>query len=166
MAGSEVPFWKRKKLTEMSLDEWESLCDGCAKCCLHKLEDPDDGKISYTNVACRLLDTKSCRCTNYVERTVMVPDCVELMPRNVAHLKWLPVTCAYRLVHEGKDLAWWHPLVSGDPDTVHTAGISARGRVVSERDAGDIEDYIVEWPAEQVEAVKLNVRKKVTRRRV
>jgi uncharacterized protein len=150
MAQDELPFWKRKKLTEMTLEEWESLCDGCAKCCLHKLEDVDTGEINYTNVACRLLDLKSCRCSNYVERTVMVPDCVELLPRNVGHLKWLPPTCAYRLIDEGKDLAWWHPLVSGDPDSVHKAGMSAKGRAVREQDARDLEDYIVDWPGAEL----------------
>src|ERR1044071_3731892 len=110
---AELPFWKRKTLKEMTLDEWESLCDGCAKCCLHKLEDPDTGELSFTNVACKLLDTKTCRCTNYAERTFLVPDCVELLPRNLGGLAWLPNTCAYRLLHEGKDLQWWDPLISG-----------------------------------------------------
>jgi len=144
---ADLPFWKRKTLKEMSLDEWESLCDGCAKCCLHKLEDPDTGELAFTNVACKLLDTKTCRCSNYVERTLQVPDCVELLPRNLGSLAWLPNTCAYRLLHEGKDLPWWHPLVSGKTTTVHKAGVSARGRIISELEAGDLEDHIVDWPA-------------------
>lgn len=148
---ADLPFWKRKTLKEMTLDEWESLCDGCAKCCLHKLEDPDTSELSFTNVACKLLDTKTCRCTNYVERTLLVPDCVELLPRNLGHLAWLPNTCAYRLIYEGKDLPWWHPLVSGDKKTVHKAGVSARGRIISELEAGDLEDHIVEWPALSVD---------------
>lgn len=148
---AELPFWKRKTLKEMTLDEWESLCDGCAKCCLHKLEDPDTGELAFTNVSCKLLDTKTCRCTNYPERTFLVPDCVELLPRNLGNLAWLPNTCAYRLLHEGKDLPWWHPLVSGDKKTVHRIGVSARGRIISELEAGDLEDHIVEWPAATVD---------------
>jgi uncharacterized cysteine cluster protein YcgN (CxxCxxCC family) len=161
MADKELPFWKRKKLTQMTLDEWESLCDGCAKCCLHKLEDTDTGELSYTNVACHLLDTKTCRCSNYPERTLLVPDCVELMPKNLPTLAWMPATCAYLLVHQGKDLPEWHPLVSGDPKSVRKAGISAHGRIVSERQAKDLEDYIVDWPADTVAAAaKRNKRAK------
>ena len=161
MVDDAQPFWKRKKLAEMSLNEWESLCDGCAKCCLHKLEDTDTGEISYTNVACRLLDLKTCRCRHYTERTFLVPDCVELLPRNLPHLKWLPSTCAYRLLDEGKDLPWWHPLVSGDPETVVKAGISAHGRVISEREAKDLEDHIVEWPStEQADTRTQNAKRR------
>ena len=130
----------------MSPDEWESLCDGCARCCLAKLEDEDTGEIAYTNVACRLLDMGSCQCTRYPERSRYVPDCITLTPDNVDRLPWMPSTCAYRLVAEGKDLPAWHPLVSGDPQSVHWAGISVRGRVVPEREAQDLEDYIVAWP--------------------
>ena len=148
---SDVPFWKQKSLLDLSLDEWESLCDGCGKCCLHKLEDEDTGEISYTDVACALLDTGICRCTNYVERTFLVPDCVELTATNLSSLQWLPPTCAYRLIDEGKDLAWWHPLVSDDPNTVHEAGISVRGRAIADKKAGDLEDHIVVWPEETIE---------------
>jgi len=148
---SVAPFWKQKSLLELSLDEWESLCDGCGKCCLHKLEDEDTGEVSYTDVACALLDVGACRCTNYVERTFLVPDCVELTATNLSSLRWLPPTCAYRLIYEGKDLAWWHPLVSGDPDTVHQAGVSVRGRAIPERKAGELEDHIVNWPEELLE---------------
>ena len=143
---AEEPFWRRKTLAEMTRGEWESLCDGCAKCCLDKLEDDDTGEISYTEVACRLLDLGTCRCTDYSNRTRFVPDCVVLTPRTVARLTWLPSSCAYRLVSEGKDLEWWHPLVSGDPETVHRAGVSVRGRAVPEALAGDLEDHIVHWP--------------------
>lgn len=143
----EEPFWRRKGLRELDAQEWESLCDGCGKCCLHKLEDVDSGEIAFTNVACRLLDLGSCRCSNYPERRRLVPDCLMLTPDMVDDLSWLPGTCAYRLIAEGKDLAWWHPLVSGDPETVHRAGISVRGRVVSERRVRDLEDHIVDWPA-------------------
>ena len=147
----DTPFWKRKSLSDLSLDEWESLCDGCGKCCLHKLEDLDNDEIYYTNIACALMDIGTCRCTNYVERTFRVPDCVELTATNLTDLKWLPPTCAYRLISEGKDLAWWHPLVSGNPDTVHQAHVSAKDRAISEKKAGGLEDHIVTWPEESQE---------------
>ncbi len=143
----EQPFWRRKALAEMTGAEWESLCDGCGKCCLHKLEDEDTGEIAHTNVACRLLDIGACRCTRYAERFRFVPDCVQLDPGNVGALSWMPSTCAYRLLAEGKELPAWHPLVSGDPDSVHRAGVSVRGRCVPERKAGDLFDHIVSWPA-------------------
>ncbi len=143
---SESPFWRRKSLAEMTPEEWESLCDGCGKCCLNKLEDADTGEVAYTDVACRLLDLASCRCTRYAERKRLVPDCLVLVPDKVSRLGWLPSTCAYRLVAEDKELPWWHPLVSGSPRTVHEAGVSVSGRVVSERRAGDLEDHVVIWP--------------------
>ena len=142
----EAPYWRTKPLEEMTRDEWEGLCDGCARCCLIKLEDSDTGEIDYTDIACRLLDLGTCRCTRYRQRTLLVLDCVDLTPEQVRKLRWLPSTCAYRLVAEGRDLAWWHPLVSGDPETVHQAGISVRGRVVPERRGDDPEDRIVTWP--------------------
>jgi uncharacterized protein len=144
----DVPFWRRKTLEEMSNAEWESLCDGCGRCCLNKLEDVDTGEIAWTDVACRLLDGESCRCKNYKNRRRHVPDCIKLTPESVAALTWLPPTCAYKLVAEGRDLYWWHPLVSGDPESVHEAGISVRGRTVSETDfnVDDFEDRIVAWP--------------------
>jgi len=141
----ERPFWKRKRLDEMTPSEWESLCDGCGRCCLMKLEYEDTGEIDWTNVACRLLDHGTCRCKSYGLRQVLVEDCVSLTPDNVGEITWLPATCGYRLIREGRDLYWWHPLVSGDPDTVHTAGISVRGRVVAEEAAGELEDHIVGW---------------------
>lgn len=143
----EVPFWKAKALGAMTRDEWESLCDGCGRCCLAKLEDEDTGEIAYTDVACRLLDLGSCQCTRYAARSRFVPDCITLTPENVGTIAWMPSTCAYRLVAEGRDLAWWHPLVSGDSETVHLAGVSVRNRVITERDTVDLEDRIVTWPA-------------------
>jgi uncharacterized protein len=145
---SEEPFWRRKALAEMTRHEWESLCDGCGKCCLLKLEDEDSGEIAYTDVACRLLDPLTCRCGRYRERTRLVPDCVVLSSDNLERLTWMPSTCAYRLLHEGRDLPWWHPLVSGRRDTVHEAGASVRGRVLGEDDIDpdEIEDRIVVWP--------------------
>ena len=146
---AEEPFWRRKRLEEMTPEEWESLCDGCGKCCLIKLEDPDTEEIAHTDVACHLLDLGSCRCGDYARRKEIVEDCVVLTPDQVGRLRWMPSTCAYRLLAEGKDLAWWHPLVSGDPESVHRAGISVRGRAVTEAKVPDeaLEDHIVEWPA-------------------
>lgn len=140
---TEARFWREKSLAEMTPAEWESLCDGCGKCCLHKLRYPD-GSLKMTRVSCRLLDTDTCRCTNYPKRKQLVPDCVVLSQGNLEKLDWLPATCAYRVLDEGGDLAAWHPLVSGDPDSVHTAGISVSGRCISERKAGSLENYIVE----------------------
>ncbi len=149
MAETEpAAFWRRKRLSEMSVTEWESLCDGCGRCCLVKLEDSDSGEVDYTNVACRLLDQQACRCKHYGKRSAIVDDCTVLTAVAVPSLIWLPPTCAYRLVDEGGDLYWWHPLVSGDPDTVHLAGISVRGRTVGESQAGDYADHIVTWPSE------------------
>jgi len=128
----------------MSEAEWESLCDGCGKCCLHKLEDADTGEVTYTAVACRLLDSETVRCSHYAKRRRLVPDCALLTAETVRRMAWLPRTCAYRLIAEGKDLYDWHPLISGDPESVCRAGISVRGRVVSERDAGPVEDYMIE----------------------
>lgn len=140
------PFWQHKTLDQMTKAEWESLCDGCARCCLNKLENETTGEIQFTDVACRLLDTEKCRCVSYDDRKRYVPDCKILTPKNIKRLSWLPSTCAYRLIDEGKDLFWWHPLVSGDPETVHQAAVSVRGRVVSERDTDDLENRIVGWP--------------------
>ena len=140
------PFWQHKTLDQMTKAEWESLCDGCARCCLNKLENETTGEIHYTDVACRLLDTEKCRCVSYDDRKQYVPDCQILTPKNVKRLNWLPSTCAYRLINEGKNLKWWHPLVSGDPETVHQAAVSVRGRVVSERDTEDLEGRVVGWP--------------------
>ena len=145
---SEQPFWQSKRLDEMTPAEWESLCDGCGRCCLLKLMDEESEAVDYTDVACRLLDLGSCRCTDYANRRRRVRDCVQLTPARLAELSWMPSTCAYRLLHEGRALYWWHPLVSGDPATVVAAGISVAGRVVSERQVRDeeLEDHIVSWP--------------------
>lgn len=142
----DAPFWKTKPLDAMSRAEWESLCDGCGRCCLHKLRDEDTDRIAFTEVACRLLDTESCRCRDYRNRRAHVPDCVKLTPKRLPAIDWLPPTCAYKLVAEGRDLHWWHPVVSGDPETVHRAGVSVRGRTVPEREAGALEDHVVRWP--------------------
>ncbi len=139
-------FWDVKSLDEMTPAEWESLCDGCGRCCLHKLRHEDDGSLSFTNVACRLLDLHSCRCGNYAQRHREVPDCVPLTPRTVREIDWLPPSCAYRVLAEGGRLAWWHPLVSGDPGTVHSAGISVRGRAIAEGASGLLENHITDWP--------------------
>ena len=149
-APAKTGFWRDKTLEEMSPDEWEALCDGCARCCLNKLEDADTGVIEWTNVACLMLDEAACRCRDYDDRRKTVSDCVQLTPQAVRTLTWLPQTCAYRLIAEGRDLYWWHYLVSGDRDTVHQAGISVRGRTVSENDVPveDLEEFIVGWPGE------------------
>ena len=138
-------FWRTKRLDQMSREEWESLCDGCGRCCLHKLRH-DDEALSHTNVACRLLDLTSCRCGDYARRRRRVPDSISLTPAAIDEIDWLPPSCAYRRLAEGQDLAWWHPLVSGDPDSVHTARASVRGRAISETRSGLLEDHIVEWP--------------------
>jgi len=125
------PFWKTKSLKDMTGDEWDSLCDGCGICCLEKLEDKSTGKIRTTSISCKYLDTYSCRCTIYGIRSVANPDCIKLSPKNLQRFTWLPPTCAYRTLAEGRDLAWWHPLVSGKDNTVHEAGVSLRYRVIS-----------------------------------
>ena len=141
------PFWRTKTLAEMNSEEWESLCDGCAQCCQVKLEDEDSGRIGCTTAVCHLLDIDACRCGDYPNRHVRVPDCIEFGASIIASLAWLPDTCAYRLLAEGNDLHWWHPLVSGDPESVHPAGISVRSFAVSEADiAGeDLEEMVMRW---------------------
>ncbi len=141
MTRAPAEFWRDKSLAEMSQEEWESLCDGCGKCCLHKIREPS-GVLKLTNVACRLLDTQSCRCANYRRRKTLVPDCVVLTPATLPAIDWLPDTCAYRLLAQGQDLPAWHPLRTGEETSVHTAGISVRGTCISERDAGPLQDYV------------------------
>ena len=140
-------FWETKRLDEMSESEWESLCDGCAQCCRLKFQDAHTGEISVTPVVCGLLDIDTCRCTHYEDRHRLVEDCVELTLRNVEQLGWMPETCAYRLIANGKSLFDWHPLISGDLESVHRAGISVKSRVVSERDVDpeDLLSQVVKW---------------------
>jgi hypothetical protein len=148
MTGVE-PFWRAKALEEMTPSEWESLCDGCGRCCLVKLEDEDTGRILATDVACTLFDAGDCRCRDYANRAAKVSDCVTLTPAEVRKLGWLPPTCAYRLVARGEDLKWWHPLVSGDPRTVIVAGVSVKDRVFASEDdvpADKLASRIAAWP--------------------
>ena len=142
--GPVSRFWEEKPLQKLSRDEWESLCDGCGKCCLHKLEDEETGQVFPTNVACRLLDRRESRCKDYPNRKTYVPDCVRLNPAKLHELEWLPSTCAYRLVANGEPLREWHHLISGSRETVHEAGMSTRGWTVSEDDAGELEYHLVD----------------------
>lgn len=145
--GLRHRFWERVALREMTGQEWEALCDGCGKCCLNKLEDAETGEVAFTRIACRLLDDTTCRCGQYANRKQFVPDCVVLSPARLPEIAyWLPSTCAYRLLHEGRPLFAWHPLISGDANSVHAAGVSVRGRTVPEFevDEDDWEDHVVE----------------------
>ena len=143
-----MPFWEEKSLDEMTELEWEALCDGCGRCCLIKLEDEDSGEIFNSDVRCKLLDTNSCQCVDYTNRKTKVPDCIKLTPQNVSAISWIPPSCAYRRLAEGRGLAWWHPLISHDMDTVVQAGISVQGRTVAEEDVppGEWESHAVDWP--------------------
>jgi uncharacterized cysteine cluster protein YcgN (CxxCxxCC family) len=145
MAGAR--FWETKSLSEMTADEWEALCDGCARCCLHKLEGSDTGEVRFTGVRCRHLVESSCRCSDYSRRTELAPNCIDLRREDIASLHWLPSTCAYRLLAEGKPLYDWHPLVSGSDATVHAAGISIRGRVLSDEfvHPDGYDEHIIHW---------------------
>lgn len=147
MSEQPLPFWERKSLHEMTAAEWESLCDGCGRCCLHKLEDEDNGELHYTAIACRYLDSEACRCRVYEERLQRVEDCLRVGPDEKEVFQWLPESCAYRLLYEGKPLPDWHYLISGSRDTVHEAGISVRGKVLSEDQVPeeDWEEYIIRW---------------------
>ena len=138
-------FWETKKLSEMTTEEWESVCDGCGKCCLNKLEDEDSGEIFFTSVACDLIDLGTCQCTRYSERTTLVPECLDLKQHDFAEYNWLPSTCAYRLLIDGKELPSWHPLVSGSQDTVKEAGVSISSYAMKESEVDDLEDHIIEW---------------------
>jgi len=148
--GTALPFWQTKTLEDMSRAEWESLCDGCGRCCLSKLEDIDSGAIAFTCVGCTLLDAKTARCKDYPNRFAKVPDCLAITPEMARNSAWLPPTCAYVRVASGEGLAWWHPLVSGTSETVEAARISVAGRVISEDEVelADLEDHIENWPDE------------------
>ena len=139
---AEKPFWQTKSLDRMTAQEWESLCDGCGLCCLIRFEDEETGEVIPTRVACKLLDQHLCRCKDYVNRKAHVPDCIKLTPWNIEALAWMPPSCAYRRLHEGRDLPSWHPLVTGDPDSVHEAGVSIRDQTVSEESLADPEDAL------------------------
>lgn len=144
---AERVFWQRKHLHEMTATEWEMLCDGCGKCCLHKLEDEDTGDVYYTDIACRLLDTETCQCSDYPGRQQQVPDCLVLTPADVPEFQWLPDTCAYRLLAEAKPLPDWHPLLTGDADSTRLSGMSVAGQVCREQDVAedDYEEHIIYW---------------------
>ncbi|NSW51562.1 MAG: YcgN family cysteine cluster protein [Anaerolineae bacterium] len=139
-------FWQETSLKYLTLEQWESLCDGCARCCLYKIQDIDTDELFYTNVACRFLEAETCRCTDYIHRHDIMPTCIILTPRNLAEIDWMPETCAYRLLNEGKPLRWWHPLNSHGPDSVRAAGISICGKYLPEEqaDMDHLENYIVE----------------------
>ena len=139
-----MSFWHEKTLAQMTRAEWESLCDGCGKCCIHKLEDEDTGELLPTNIACRLLDRRNGRCSDYRNRKAHVPECVRLTPEKVLSLDWLPSSCAYVRLARGESLPDWHHLITGDPESVHAAGMSTRGWTVSEIDAGPPEHHLVD----------------------
>ena len=142
MGPRRRPFWETKPLSAMNAREWESLCDGCGLCCLIRFEDEDTGEIIPTRVSCKLLDAEACRCKDYANRRTYVPDCIKLTPGNIDDLMWMPRSCAYRRIHEGKPLPAWHPLLTGDPESVHEAGVSVRGQVISEAALEDPEDAL------------------------
>ncbi len=141
------PFWKTKTFAQMTSAEWESLCDGCAKCCLHKLEDEDTGDVYYTDIACRYLDTQTCQCKDYSQRQALVPECLKLRPQDVKQFDWLPNTCSYRLLANGEDLPLWHHLLSGQTTLVHQLGFSVKNKVVLEDSvkSDDYEDRVITW---------------------
>ena len=147
MSKANPPFWEIKSLAEMNHQEWESLCDGCAQCCLIKFENLEKSKLAVTPVACSLLDLESCSCTRYEERHDLIEDCIELEAGNIKDLYWLPETCAYRLIAEGKPLFDWHPLISGEPSSVRKAGVSIYGKAMSEKDIhmDDLEAHFLKW---------------------
>ena len=140
-SGSK-PFWEVKSLAQMTVPEWESLCDGCGLCCLVRFEEEETGEVIPTRVHCRLFDADKCACSDYENRKVHVPECIKLTPYNIEDLEWMPPSCAYRRLHEGKPLPLWHPLITGDPESVHKAGVSIRGQTISEDTLADPEDAL------------------------
>ena len=138
-------FWETKKLSEMTPEEWEALCDGCGKCCLEKVVLENGNRLAFTNIACRFLDRKSCRCYCYKDRSWYVPECIPIRPEKIKEYYWLPKTCAYRLLSEGKPLPEWHPLISGDPESVRAAGMSVAGRCLAPVPEKELQDCIVDW---------------------
>lgn len=142
MAPPRAPFWERKRLEEMTVQEWESLCDGCGLCCLVRFEDEETAEVIPTRVHCKLFDADLCRCSDYENRKASVPDCIKLTPWNIEALEWMPPSCAYRRLHEGKSLPAWHPLITGDPESVHKAGVSVRGQTIPETALDDPEDAL------------------------
>lgn len=147
------PYWQTKTLAEMSPREWEDLCDGCGLCCVIRFEDEDSGDVIPTRVHCKLFDPDACTCSDYVNRNAQVPDCIKLTPNNIEQLGWMPKSCAYRRLHEGRPLAAWHHLISGSRETVHTAGVSIRGQTISELALAQPEDALdfeaPEWSLER-----------------
>ena len=141
-----MSFWKEKKLTDLTEQQWESLCDGCGKCCLNKLVDEDTDQLYYTNAACQLLDSHACGCTNYEDRFTYVPRCTKITPENVAALTWLPDSCAYKRLEQGLELPSWHHLLTGSKEAMHNLGMSVQDKTVCELTVKDIEDHIVLWP--------------------
>lgn len=135
-------YWETKSLAEMTTTEWESLCDGCGRCCVVRFEDEDSGEVIPTRVACKLLDIGACHCSDYADRHRHVPECIKLTPWNIEDLAWMPMSCAYRRLHEGRGLPSWHPLITGDPESVVRAGVSVRGQLISETALTDIEDAV------------------------
>ncbi len=147
---NRMNWWETIPLNQMTTEQWEQLCDGCGKCCLIKLQDEDDTTVYYTDIACVYLDHDSCRCTAYEDREQLVADCVRLTKDNLEALQWLPPSCAYRMIDEGKKLDNWHPLVCGNSDTMHKKGYSVRGRVIAEDEHLDYEEHIVSWPIKRI----------------
>ena len=154
--GPQKPFWRRKTLQQMNVAEWESLCDGCGKCCTYTLEDEETSDLYRTNVACKLFDSGTCGCGDYANRFKTVPECLKVTPQNIETLEFFPPTCAYLLVFEGKDLPDWHHLVCGDREEIHRRGLSVQGRTISESVIGeaDLEDFVIEWPEDGDAAVE------------
>lgn len=142
---TDTPFWESRSLAEMNRQEWESLCDSCGKCCLHKLEDDDTGEVYYCNVVCHLFNMDTCTCGDYPNRDTLVPECAVLTVENIPQFGWMPKTCAYRLLSEGKPLPSWHPLITGDPESVYLAGHSVRDRVTIEDANTDLQMHITDW---------------------